>query len=516
MRLVDRLPVHLAQPIADRPHAPPLRSLPSHGADPTASAYGSGDGRDRRGGAASRRRQRLLPAGAGRGNADRLLPRQSDPRRGLAAVSSSAAAPRSRSTCPAGDAPTDPTRLASTTRCTGSRPSSNAVSTSSASAARKLVVHDWGCAGADRRPAPPGAGREAGGRSTRCRCCPATAGTGSPRSGAAAGLGELANATTTKASMGLIMRQVSGDRRPMPPEFIDMIWDHLGPRAPARPRSPSTATPTPTASLVAGRDLGRHHLPRPGPLGRPTTPTSSPASPRHTPTALPDARAGARSPAPATGPGSTTPGDRPRFATFSADPSVRSPVNGANYNWLSRVSCPRRASAPSCPKAGATPAASSGSWSWSTSPTSSSAASPTGQRSEAIAHGQQVIDFERSTHTFFEPSLQAFFLPAHWVIDLANQLYLNAQFSIALGFLVWLYLFRNESYYFVRNMFVVSMGLALIGYTLFPTAPPRMFPQRRLRRHDHRLLQRQPRLVAGRRSSSTPTRRCRACTAPSR
>lgn len=98
------------------------------------------------------------------------------------------------------------------------------------------------------------------------------------------------------------------------------------------------------------------------------------------------------------------------------------------------------------------------------------------ERAAAIAHGQQLIDFERSTHTFFEPSLQAFFLPAHWLIDFANQIYLNAQFSIALGFLVWLYLRRNESYYFVRNMFVVSMGLALIGYTLFPTAPPRMFP----------------------------------------
>ena len=97
-------------------------------------------------------------------------------------------------------------------------------------------------------------------------------------------------------------------------------------------------------------------------------------------------------------------------------------------------------------------------------------------REDAITHGQQVIDFERGIHTFFEPSLQAFFLPAHWVIDIANQLYLNAQFSIALGFLVWLYLFRNESYYFVRNMFVVSMCLALIGYIGYPTAPPRMFP----------------------------------------
>ncbi len=41
------------------------------------------------------------------------------------------------------------------------------------------------------------------------------------------GLGELANATTTKSSMALIMRQLSGDGRPMPPWFVEMIWRHL-------------------------------------------------------------------------------------------------------------------------------------------------------------------------------------------------------------------------------------------------------------------------------------------------
>ncbi len=99
------------------------------------------------------------------------------------------------------------------------------------------------------------------------------------------------------------------------------------------------------------------------------------------------------------------------------------------------------------------------------------------ERALAFAHGQQVIDFEQSTGTFFEPSMQAFFLPAQWVIDFANQVYLNAQFSVAIGFLLWLYLFRNDAYYFVRNMFVVAMGIALVGYTLYPTAPPRMFPE---------------------------------------
>lgn len=37
-------------------------------------------------------------------------------------------------------------------------------------------------------------------------------------------LGELANATTTRASMGLTLRQARGDRGPMPPEFVEMIW----------------------------------------------------------------------------------------------------------------------------------------------------------------------------------------------------------------------------------------------------------------------------------------------------
>ncbi len=99
-----------------------------------------------------------------------------------------------------------------------------------------------------------------------------------------------------------------------------------------------------------------------------------------------------------------------------------------------------------------------------------------GQKATAFAHGQQVIDVERVTGTFFEPDLQALFVPANWLIDFANQVYMNSQFAVVLSFFVWLYFFRNESFYFVRNMFAVSMGLALIGYTLYPTAPPRLYP----------------------------------------
>lgn len=100
-----------------------------------------------------------------------------------------------------------------------------------------------------------------------------------------------------------------------------------------------------------------------------------------------------------------------------------------------------------------------------------------GQRSVAFAHGQQIIDFEQSTHTFFEPSLQAFFLKFGWLTDFANQVYMNSQFAVVVAFFFWLYFFRNDAFYFVRNMFIVAMGLALVGYTFYATAPPRFYPE---------------------------------------
>jgi hypothetical protein len=100
-----------------------------------------------------------------------------------------------------------------------------------------------------------------------------------------------------------------------------------------------------------------------------------------------------------------------------------------------------------------------------------------GQREVAFANGERVIDLERSLGTFFEPGLQQALLNHGWLIDVANFMYLNAQFGITTGVLAWLYLFRNEHFYFVRNMFMVAMGLALIGYAAFPTAPPRFFAE---------------------------------------
>jgi membrane-associated phospholipid phosphatase len=100
-----------------------------------------------------------------------------------------------------------------------------------------------------------------------------------------------------------------------------------------------------------------------------------------------------------------------------------------------------------------------------------------GERAQAFVNGNWVIDVEQATGTFFEPGLQSALIDMRWLIDASNWAYMNSHFVVTTTFLVWLYLFRNPSFYFVRNMFLVAMGLALVGYALMPTAPPRMFPE---------------------------------------
>jgi pimeloyl-ACP methyl ester carboxylesterase len=90
---------------------------------------------------------------------------------------------------------------------------------------RKLVVHDWGALaliGAQRRPdlverlvvidaVPLLPGYRWHWIAQLWRRRP---------------IGELLNRTTTRSGFELLMRQAKGDRRPMPPEFTGMIWDH--------------------------------------------------------------------------------------------------------------------------------------------------------------------------------------------------------------------------------------------------------------------------------------------------
>ena len=95
----------------------------------------------------------------------------------------------------------------------------------------------------------------------------------------------------------------------------------------------------------------------------------------------------------------------------------------------------------------------------------------------AFANAERLIEIERSLGAYFEPGFQQALLDYTWLIDAANFMYMNSHFVITTAFLAWLYMFRNEHFYFVRNMFVIAMALALVGYAAYPTAPPRLIPE---------------------------------------
>jgi hypothetical protein len=100
-----------------------------------------------------------------------------------------------------------------------------------------------------------------------------------------------------------------------------------------------------------------------------------------------------------------------------------------------------------------------------------------GQAGLAFENARTLVDWERAMGLFFEADVQAWTKGVDWLMAFANWMYVNSHFVVTTTFLIWLYIARNRAYYFVRNMFMVSMGFALVGYLAYPTAPPRFMPE---------------------------------------
>jgi hypothetical protein len=96
----------------------------------------------------------------------------------------------------------------------------------------------------------------------------------------------------------------------------------------------------------------------------------------------------------------------------------------------------------------------------------------------AFENGRFVIETERALHTFVELDIQRVILHGGGVfVDAVNWTYWLAQFPVLGIGLLWIYLRRNDSFLVVRNWILATNLLALVGYVLMPTAPPRMFPE---------------------------------------
>ncbi len=101
-----------------------------------------------------------------------------------------------------------------------------------------------------------------------------------------------------------------------------------------------------------------------------------------------------------------------------------------------------------------------------------------GHAVDAFTNARDIVSAERGMGLFFEPGLQHW-VSNHmsWLIDVSSWCYVNLHLIGTSVFMLWLYFKRRDSFPFVRNMFMIAMGLALVGYMVFPTAPPRYLPE---------------------------------------
>lgn len=99
-----------------------------------------------------------------------------------------------------------------------------------------------------------------------------------------------------------------------------------------------------------------------------------------------------------------------------------------------------------------------------------------GTTTESVRHALDLVSIERSLGLFFESSVQRWATNTGWPLDFANWWYINAHFKGSLLALGTIYFLRNDSFGFVRNMLLCAMAISLLGYGLFPTAPPRFVP----------------------------------------
>jgi hypothetical protein len=96
----------------------------------------------------------------------------------------------------------------------------------------------------------------------------------------------------------------------------------------------------------------------------------------------------------------------------------------------------------------------------------------------AFANAHRVIDFEKSTGFFWEPVWQSWAIEsAKALVIFFNWAYIVTFFPIVLTASIVIYFTNRERYKYYRNVVLLSFLIALMGFMLFPLAPPRMIAE---------------------------------------
>ena len=97
-----------------------------------------------------------------------------------------------------------------------------------------------------------------------------------------------------------------------------------------------------------------------------------------------------------------------------------------------------------------------------------------GDRAGAVHHAHTIAAIERSLHVFAEADVQRAAGALPGLVGTLGVLYLTLHLTITGACLLWLHQRRPGAFPAVRTALLIASGLALVGYLVLPTAPPRL------------------------------------------
>ncbi|WNO74850.1 bifunctional glycosyltransferase 87/phosphatase PAP2 family protein [Streptomyces sp. AM8-1-1] len=100
----------------------------------------------------------------------------------------------------------------------------------------------------------------------------------------------------------------------------------------------------------------------------------------------------------------------------------------------------------------------------------------TGSVGAAEEHGRQVVAIEQALHIDIELWANKAVAKAEWAESFFNFYYTSFHFVVPLSILAILYVRRPVDYRWARSSLAFATVLALLGFWLYPLAPPRLMP----------------------------------------
>ncbi|MGN6160958.1 MAG: phosphatase PAP2 family protein [Marmoricola sp.] len=95
---------------------------------------------------------------------------------------------------------------------------------------------------------------------------------------------------------------------------------------------------------------------------------------------------------------------------------------------------------------------------------------------EAINHGLDVLKVTEWFHLDLEQAFNQLLMNNHWLAQIANYDYATLHLPLTASVLIWVFWKHRDRYLPIRNVLLITTVLGLIGFWIFPTAPPRLLP----------------------------------------